>query len=792
MMEIGSTTSQATTTPVKETALAKLSSDMDMFLSLLTTQLQNQDPLNPMDTKDMTAQLVQFAGVEQQIKQGQNLEKLVNLQTARVLDGAQRIADTAPPASQPTQNPQSGQAPAIEGKIASQTRDGQVTVETRNGPVTLQFPRNAAVPANGTSVSLTIAPTSTTETPSVMVKVLAEPNAVPNSAQLGQEATAPRPTTPASTTPVSIGPNPTGPNSTGTAAQAIAEITVGRVVTATVAQSIRLNISPPPPSVAGTLPQVQSPPGNQTPQPDYGQPSQSASPRATNTGPVASAGVTSRPPPPNLAPTPTVTTGEAPSPQPAVGRNLSQTAHPSTPIPSTAIPSTAIPSTAIPSTRAQATVAPNSPASAPAILTPATLAPATSENAPSGARPEAPSSGNPAAQSAGQSKNPGMNPTNAPSTTSGAIAAPHNPTAPTTPVGMPAGTPAGTPAQTFTLPHAGTSFSVRVASIEMPGAPLNPPASSIQHSPQTTAQTTGQTNSLTNTAAPALGIVSGTVSGLTSNGQAIVETQSGVLTLEGGRNLPPGTLVRLEALADTTPRGVAPDVPPPPAPIATLLREWPALQDALAALQANAPAQAAQVLTESVARPGPQLAGALMFFIAAARTGDVRGWFGDAASRALEQIRVGALGSLGEDMATMQRASDTSESGWRGFMIPLFDGEQLSQLRFLVHQDGGNEDDDEAEDKDRDTRFMVDLSLSRLGDFRLDGMVHENAVELLIRTKRPLPDDMRSDIFGIFERTLARTGVTGQLAFRSEPVFPPLPVKELTGYDDAPSSDLTI
>ena len=89
-MEIGSTTSQATTTPVKETALAKLSSDMDMFLSLLTTQLQNQDPLNPMDTKDMTAQLVQFAGVEQQIKQGQNLEKLVNLQTARVLDGALR------------------------------------------------------------------------------------------------------------------------------------------------------------------------------------------------------------------------------------------------------------------------------------------------------------------------------------------------------------------------------------------------------------------------------------------------------------------------------------------------------------------------------------------------------------------------------------------------------------------------------------------------------------------------------------------------------------------------------
>ena len=38
-------------------ASARLAEDMDNFLTLLTTQLQNQDPTNPMDSKEMTNQL---------------------------------------------------------------------------------------------------------------------------------------------------------------------------------------------------------------------------------------------------------------------------------------------------------------------------------------------------------------------------------------------------------------------------------------------------------------------------------------------------------------------------------------------------------------------------------------------------------------------------------------------------------------------------------------------------------------------------------------------------------------
>lgn len=57
-------------------ATKQLSSNFNTFLTLLTTQLKNQDPLSPMDSTQFTQQLVQFSQVEQQIKTNQNLESL--------------------------------------------------------------------------------------------------------------------------------------------------------------------------------------------------------------------------------------------------------------------------------------------------------------------------------------------------------------------------------------------------------------------------------------------------------------------------------------------------------------------------------------------------------------------------------------------------------------------------------------------------------------------------------------------------------------------------------------------
>ena len=68
-------TAGASTTP---DAAQKLAGNFNTFLTLLTTQLKNQDPTSPMDSNQFTQQLVQFSQVEQQIDSNTNLKTLIN------------------------------------------------------------------------------------------------------------------------------------------------------------------------------------------------------------------------------------------------------------------------------------------------------------------------------------------------------------------------------------------------------------------------------------------------------------------------------------------------------------------------------------------------------------------------------------------------------------------------------------------------------------------------------------------------------------------------------------------
>ncbi|MDZ4760453.1 MAG: flagellar hook capping FlgD N-terminal domain-containing protein [Alphaproteobacteria bacterium] len=71
-------------TPAASTAAApvdsarSLATNFDTFLTILTAQIQNQDPLEPLDSSQFTEQLVQFSGVEQQIRANTQLETLIS------------------------------------------------------------------------------------------------------------------------------------------------------------------------------------------------------------------------------------------------------------------------------------------------------------------------------------------------------------------------------------------------------------------------------------------------------------------------------------------------------------------------------------------------------------------------------------------------------------------------------------------------------------------------------------------------------------------------------------------
>jgi flagellar basal-body rod modification protein FlgD len=88
--------SSSSTSSLSSSTGATLAGNFQTFLTLLTTQLQNQNPLDPLDTNQFTQQLVQFAGVEQQLKTNDSLSKLVTLQqTTQATQALDYVGKTA-------------------------------------------------------------------------------------------------------------------------------------------------------------------------------------------------------------------------------------------------------------------------------------------------------------------------------------------------------------------------------------------------------------------------------------------------------------------------------------------------------------------------------------------------------------------------------------------------------------------------------------------------------------------------------------------------------------------------
>lgn len=77
-----------TSTTTSSTSTQTLNANFNTFLTLLTTQLRNQSPLEPMNTEQFTQQLTQFSQVEQQMRTNDTLDRLLTAQTTNVASAA--------------------------------------------------------------------------------------------------------------------------------------------------------------------------------------------------------------------------------------------------------------------------------------------------------------------------------------------------------------------------------------------------------------------------------------------------------------------------------------------------------------------------------------------------------------------------------------------------------------------------------------------------------------------------------------------------------------------------------
>lgn len=132
--DISSITGYAANHAASNASSQQLSADMNTFLQLLTTQLQYQDPLDPMDTAEFTNQLVQYSSVEQAIQTNTKLDTLLQLNVSNL--GAQAVSYIGKTVQvlgdvMPLENGKAKAAYTLDKDVQSVT----ITVKDMNGKV---------------------------------------------------------------------------------------------------------------------------------------------------------------------------------------------------------------------------------------------------------------------------------------------------------------------------------------------------------------------------------------------------------------------------------------------------------------------------------------------------------------------------------------------------------------------------------------------------------------------------------------------------------------------------------
>ena len=114
----------------------QLAGNFNTFLTLLTTQLQNQDPLSPLDTNQFTQQLVEFASVEQQVNMNSNLQTLISMQqTSASLQALQLVGANVTINSSTGTLSNATSSPATWGFSSPSPATGAVTITSSTGQV---------------------------------------------------------------------------------------------------------------------------------------------------------------------------------------------------------------------------------------------------------------------------------------------------------------------------------------------------------------------------------------------------------------------------------------------------------------------------------------------------------------------------------------------------------------------------------------------------------------------------------------------------------------------------------
>lgn len=250
----------------------------------------------------------------------------------------------------------------------------------------------------------------------------------------------------------------------------------------------------------------------------------------------------------------------------------------------------------------------------------------------------------------------------------------------------------------------------------------------------------------------------------------------------------PGTVLVLQPQAPastTTPTawpsfsGVTQPAMLAPSPLHhTLGDTWPALDAMWQGLQTDkdipAAAQALHFMHAVLPQPNAQqFPAAILLFFAAIKSGKAEHWLPPATLDALaDPVQKTILQQLATDITRMKTVLDDAPADrWQALPLPLQVYDQLHRLQLhfkpVFFDDEKQTSQEQGKRKNRNTRFVLDVPQTRLGDVQIDGMMRPVQLDMIVRTEQSLPSIAETEMRLRFFRVLEINGLSGELNFQS-------------------------
>lgn len=197
---------------------------------------------------------------------------------------------------------------------------------------------------------------------------------------------------------------------------------------------------------------------------------------------------------------------------------------------------------------------------------------------------------------------------------------------------------------------------------------------------------------------------------------------------------------------------------------------WPvmdALQQDLARISPQTAQSFGAMIPSPSANPG-QMMPAIMFFMAAIRSGDMASWLGEKASTLLKAASDGkALSRLtGEGELLSRLATERPSAEWRSLPLPFYHDDQFRKVLLHVREEMAEHDANQQ--KGKNVRFIFDLALDNMGDVQLDGLFHGSGrMDLIVRTEQHFSQAMHQEMRRVYAGAVEQAGVHGELSFQN-------------------------